>query len=114
MSTNASIAPALFGLLGFVVLFALGSLLLKWLQKRLGQPMGGGGKDVRVLRRSPLGWQCELLVVEVAGRQYILTTSRNGGVTYVDEVDTPLESSAGVGNFGASLKNAIDKRRGRS
>lgn len=110
---GASIASAMVGLAGFVVLFAAGVALLRWLQKRVGGPMGAHTGDIRVVRRVPLGWQCMLLVVEIAGRQYALTTSRNGGVTVIDEIEQPLTEQAPAGDFTARLKNAIDKRRRR-
>lgn len=110
--SSAPVTSALVGLIGFAILFAAGVFLLRWLQKRMGQPLGAGQSDVRVLRRFPLGWQCMLLVVEVAGKQYILTTSRNGGVTLIDEVAQPLDTSAPHGDFGQRLIQAVRKRRG--
>lgn len=109
---GTSIGSALAGLVGFVVLFAAGVALLRWLQKRFGGPMGNNTGDIRILRRVPLGWQCMLLIVDIAGRQYALTTSRNGGVTVIDELMEPLNESTPTGNFSERLKNAIEKRRG--
>ncbi|MGN8158747.1 FliO/MopB family protein [Salinisphaera sp. RV14] len=102
------------GLAGFVVLFVCGALLLRWLQKRLGGPMGSGSRDIRILRRVPIGWQCMLVVVDIAGRQYALTTSRHGGVTVIDELAEPLAEQPPAGDFTARLKTAIQKRRERS
>lgn len=112
----STIAPALFGLIGFVVLFAGAVVLLRWLQKRVGHPLDafGAGNDVRVLRRHALGWQCVLLVVEVAGQQYVLATSRNGGVTLIDKLQEPLAASAPPGAFGERLKQAFRRQGGAS
>ncbi|HYW76985.1 MAG TPA: flagellar biosynthetic protein FliO [Gammaproteobacteria bacterium] len=108
------VASALFGLAGFFLLFAVGVALLRWLQKRIGAPLGaiGGSGDVRVLRRFPLGWQCVLLVVEVGTQQYVLATSRAGGVTLLDKLEEPLAPPTPPGAFGKHLKQAF-RRQGK-
>jgi flagellar biogenesis protein FliO len=106
--------PALAGLLAFIVLFAAAVMLLRWLQKRLGTSggLGTGPGDIRIVRRFPLGWQCVLLVVEIGERQYVLTTSRTGGVTLVDKLDEPLTRTSGEGAFHERLKRALRKQEG--
>lgn len=101
-----TVLPALVGLVGFVALFAAGVVVLRWLQKRLGNPGATGLGDVRVLRRQPLSWQCWLLVVEVGGQQYVITTSRNGNVTLIDKLDRPLAEPARGDRFSDRLRQA--------
>jgi len=112
-----TIMPAIFGLLAFFALFAGAIWLLRWLQKRTGNPIGGamGQGQVRVLIRYPLAWQCMLMVVEVAGQQYVITTSRTGGVTVLDKCEEALpEANAGAGGFTSRLRQAIDRRQRNS
>lgn len=106
-----TIMPALVGLLAFVVLFGGAVFLLRWLQKRMGGSFGAtlGQGQVRVLTRYPLAWQCILMVVEVAGNQYIITVSRNGGVTVIDKLDEPMPESNRTGGFAHRLRQAINR-----
>lgn len=110
------VTSALFGLLGFFLLFAAGVALLRWLQRHFGASLGAaaGQGDVRVLRRYPLGWQCVLLVVEVGTDQYVLATSRGGGVTLVDKLQEPLTGPTPPSAFGKRFKQALRRQGGGS
>lgn len=108
-----TIMPALFGLLGFFALFAGAIWLLRWMQRRMGNPLGGamGQGHVRVVLRYPLAWQCMLMVVEVADQQYVITTSRTAGVTVVDKLEQPItEAESSAGGFSQRLRQAIARR----
>lgn len=101
-----TLLPALVGLVGFIVVFVAGVVVLRWLQKRLGHTATGGCGDIRVLRRQPLGWQCWLLVIEVGGRQYVIATSRNGNVTLIDKLDQALAEPVDPDSFADRLRQA--------
>lgn len=113
-SSPDTIMPALFGLLGFFVLFAAAIVLLRWMQKRMGSPLSGlaGQGMVRVICRYPLGWQSLLMIVEVAGQQYVITSSRTGGVTLIDKLAEPVSEPEASGAFGERLKQVIARRGG--
>ncbi|HEX7326791.1 MAG TPA: flagellar biosynthetic protein FliO, partial [Rhodanobacteraceae bacterium] len=80
---------AFIGLVLFFILFAAATWVVRWLQRRTGGALGralGGGGDVRVVRRSPLGWHCSCVVVDVAGKQFAVALSRRGAITLLGEV----------------------------
>lgn len=118
-SEPSTIMPALIGLLGFVILFGTAVAVLRMLQKRGRMPLGWNSVhgDLRVVRRHVIGWQTLLLVVQVGDRQYVVTAARNGAVTLLDKLDSPLPEGAGeapqafaAGGTFAALLNRIARR----
>lgn len=83
---------ALFGLVAFFAMFAAAAWLLRWLQRHAGgrfRTVLGRDRNIRVLARYPLAWQCTLMVVDLAGKQFAVTVSRRHGVTLLGEVSLP-------------------------
>lgn len=86
------IAAAFFGLAAFTVLFVVAVLVLKWLQKRMGNRFTGGTGGIRVISRRFVGGQNTLVIAEVGDRRYLLSSSR-AGVSLVDHL--PSDSVPG-------------------
>lgn len=109
------LATAFLGLAAFTLLFVGAVLVLKWLQKRMGQRLAAnGGSAIRIVTRRFVGGQNILLVAEVGGRQYLLSSSK-GGVSLIDRLPqdtsdtTPEPQSAARQESGFSrlLKSII-------
>lgn len=104
-------ATSILGLVAFLAIFALAAWGLRRLQRHVNTSPGRqSSRSLRVLARYPLGWQCMLMIVDVAGKHYAITVSRRGEVTLLGEapvtVDDPPTQNAG---FAALLRRTLSQ-----
>lgn len=107
--------------LGFVC--GLAYVIFRWLLPRLGAVRpGGGGQMVRVVERVGIDVRRSLLVVEVAGR-WLLISSSEAGVHLVSELDaeTAREAASEIerqrptfGSDASAIRTAFAERLGRT
>ena len=107
--------------LGFVC--GLAYVIFRWLLPRLGAVRpGGGGQMVRVVERVGIDVRRSLLVVEVAGR-WLLASSSEAGVHLVSELDPEAAREAArelesqrptFGTDAAAVRTAFAERLGRA
>jgi flagellar protein FliO/FliZ len=96
--------------LGAVVLLLWGGL---WAMRRMRPGSGiGTTRDCTILRSLALGPRERLLVVQIGARQLVIGVGANA-VSLLCELDTPLAQTAAGDGFGAAIRKATERWRGR-
>lgn len=99
-------------MLALALVCGLAYFLFRWVAPRLQQATGGAGRMIRVVDRVSLDARKSLVVVEVAGR-WLLVSSSEAGVHLISELDaaTAQEAADEIERMRPNLREATASAR---